>query len=603
MRIITDDNSIGHGIREAEKIVNFPLDYTVTAIKVTDGAGVAKSESNITVRYSEKSQFFYLLATAICGGFSAETGNCDYRKLGIMLDCARNAVPKVSAIKEFIVRAALSGYNYIALYLEDCLCVDGQPHFGYMRGRYSKDEIKEIVSFADLFGIEIVPFVQTLAHMGGIFRHWTQYYSIMRDTGDILLMDEPAVYGLIDNVFATVKECFGNCRINIGMDEAFLMTCGKYREKHGIANVGEVFSRHVKKVSELAVGYGLKPEAWADMFVKYKIEVPSGLSLRAWNYYAQNESEYFSIFDECVKIAKKCSFASAVHKWYGYVPLNEYSESVYLPALKALKGKTDDFLVTLWGDDGGECSFNAVWYSLLKISFLSRNGGEDLQSLSEFVKKILGYSEEELLSVDMPNKVFDGKFLKPVNPSKYILFKDIFIGNTDFSDGVYFKPYFKKTKEKFALLCEKGGFLKELFKEYHTLCAVLEIKCGLRTEIIKAYKSRDSLKLKTLAEEEIGEAFKAVDCFISALRQRWTKENKSFGFEVQLIRLGGLKERLNYCKNTILEYVCGKTDVIEELEEADLSPAASGDNYFDAKCFNDYEQNVTYCNLTHKIYT
>ena len=99
MRIITDDNSIGQGIREAEKIVNFPLDYTVTAIKVTDGAGVAKSESNITVRYSEKSQFFYLLATAICGGFSAETGNCDYRKLGIMLDCARNAVPKVSAIK------------------------------------------------------------------------------------------------------------------------------------------------------------------------------------------------------------------------------------------------------------------------------------------------------------------------------------------------------------------------------------------------------------------------------------------------------------------------------------------------------------------------
>ena len=92
-----------------------------------------------------------------------------------------------------------------------------------------------------------------------------------------------------------------------------------------------------------------------------------------------------------------------------------------------------------------------------------------MQSLSEFVKKILGYSEEELLSVDMPNKVFDGKFLKPVNPSKYILFKDIFIGNTDFSDGVYFKPYFKKTKEKFALLCEKGGFLKELFKEYDGL--------------------------------------------------------------------------------------------------------------------------------------
>ena len=34
------------------------------------------------------------------------------------------------------------------LYTEDTYEVDGQPYFGYMRGRYSKEEMKEIDDFA-----------------------------------------------------------------------------------------------------------------------------------------------------------------------------------------------------------------------------------------------------------------------------------------------------------------------------------------------------------------------------------------------------------------------------------------------------------------------
>ena len=63
--------------------------------------------------------------------------------LGIMIDCSRNAVPNLSALKKFIDITSKMGYNSIQLYTEDTFEVENEPLFGFMRGRYSFDEIKE----------------------------------------------------------------------------------------------------------------------------------------------------------------------------------------------------------------------------------------------------------------------------------------------------------------------------------------------------------------------------------------------------------------------------------------------------------------------------
>ncbi len=38
-------------------------------------------------------------------------------------------------------------------YTEDTYEVDGEPFFGYMRGRYTKAEMKEIDAFAEELGV------------------------------------------------------------------------------------------------------------------------------------------------------------------------------------------------------------------------------------------------------------------------------------------------------------------------------------------------------------------------------------------------------------------------------------------------------------------
>lgn len=60
--------------------------------------------------------------------------------------------------------------------------------------------------------------------------------------------------------------------------------------------------------------------------------------------------------------------------------------------------------------------------------------------------------------------------------------------------------------------------------------------------------------------------------FYEKLKTLWFKENKPFGFEMQTLRIGGLLQRIKDCKERIQDYVSGKTQAIEELEE-EILPA------------------------------
>ena len=66
-----------------------------------------------------------------------------FRRLGMMLDCSRNAVMSVQSIKRWIDVVSDMGYNTVLLYIEDTYEVDNQPYFGYLRGKYSQKELRE----------------------------------------------------------------------------------------------------------------------------------------------------------------------------------------------------------------------------------------------------------------------------------------------------------------------------------------------------------------------------------------------------------------------------------------------------------------------------
>ena len=149
---------------------------------------------------------------------------------GVMLDMSRNAVMKPDTVKKFVAYISSFGYNMLQLYTEDTYEVNNEPYFGYLRGGYKKEEIKEIDAYCKEKGVELIPCIQTLAHLKTIFK-WFEYQGV-NDYADILLIDEPRTYQLIDNMFATLAESFSSRKVHIGMDEAHMVGLGKYLDKH-----------------------------------------------------------------------------------------------------------------------------------------------------------------------------------------------------------------------------------------------------------------------------------------------------------------------------------------------------------------------------------
>jgi len=86
------------------------------------------------------------------------------------------------------------------------------------------------------------------------------------DTTDILLAGEERTAQLIDNMFSSVSQSFSSRKINIGMDEAFLLGRGNYFKKNGYRPQSEIFIRHLEHVRATAGKYGFNIEMWADMF-------------------------------------------------------------------------------------------------------------------------------------------------------------------------------------------------------------------------------------------------------------------------------------------------------------------------------------------------
>ena len=97
------------------------------------------------------------------------------RTFGTMLDCSRNAVPNLHTLKKWVDLTASLGYNTLLLYTEDTYEVPDEPYFGYMRGRYSQAELRELDAYAKKQGMTIMPCIQTLAHLYAIKR-WPEYW-------------------------------------------------------------------------------------------------------------------------------------------------------------------------------------------------------------------------------------------------------------------------------------------------------------------------------------------------------------------------------------------------------------------------------------------
>lgn len=533
----------------------------------------------------------------------------EYRFFGVMLDMSRNAVMKVSEVKKMIDHLHKMGYNMLQLYTEDTYEIDGEPYFGYMRGRYTGKEIKEIDAYAKSKGVELIPCVQTLAHFTNLVRHAA--YKPIVDVNDILLAGDEKTYELIDKIFKTLAENFTSRYVNIGMDEAHMVGLGRYLDKNGFQNRFDILIDHLKRVTEIAEKYGFKPHMWGDMFFRLlnrgtyladsvqevpeevRKQVPENVALAYWDYYNVEKENYDVMLDSYAKFGREVWFAGGAWSWNGFAPLNKYSLMTMGAAMKSVVERdVKDVLITMWGDNGKECSFYALLPSLYTIRQYA-DGNFNQAKIEKGFNKLFKLKYDEFMALDLPNTavkpILDKKGKEfPQNPCKSLLYADPFMGLMDkVVESEYVLPYaeYEKTLSNIA---KKAGEFSYIFDMESKLCSVLAIKAELGVKTRRAYKAKDMRTLALLVKD-YATLQKRLQKFHEAFCALWEKENKPFGWEIQDARLGGLNQRVKTCEIRLRAYIKGKTDKIDELEEEILPYIPN--MYF--QC-NNYQQIVSF---------
>ena len=523
-----------------------------------------------------------------------------FKYFGVMLDVSRNAVMTVDTLKWYLPILKKMGYNCVFLYSEDTYSVEGEPYFGYMRGRYTEQEMREMDEFASSIGIEIIPCVQALAHVNCTLR----WLHVNVDTDDIMLVDDDRTYELIDHMFASLSKSFKTRKIHVGMDEAYMLGRGKHLDLHGYEPISSIMKRHLDKVCEIAKKHGYEDVMlWSDMYLRafnngnYYLSdfvkvpkdiveaVPENVIPVYWDYYHKDERIYDIHFDAHKQMSKNTWFGGGAWSWGGFMPHNDYGILTMQPGIRsAIKNKVKNAFITMWGDDGAECSKVAMLPSLFAISEFAK-GNEDMDLIKAKFKKSFGISFDEFMLLDALNDIngTSREYNTPVNPCKYMLHSDYFNGFLDVTVVGGEGEKYRELAPKLWAVAKKTRKFGYLFRTAAALADALAVKFELGYKTRAAYQAGDKEELRRLAENDYKEAEKLIRAYLRVFEEQWFYENKPCGFDVQDIRIGATIQRTISCRRRLLDYVNGKIDAIPELDEK-LIP------------YRNFEKRSIYCN-------
>ncbi len=578
------------------KTVDFTYDKDIEfgefdGVKVEFDGENAKLSSNTKAGLARACFLFAMNISEGKKNFSIEE-KPRFNDCGIMLDCSRNAVMTVPALKKYINCMASIGMNYLMLYTEDTYEIEGRPLFGYLRGRYTTAELQEVDNYAESMGVELVPCIQTLGHLeqyikwgrDGAPDYTGEGISEIRNSDQTAFVGEGAdeTYRFIEDAIRACRKAFKTKRIHIGMDEAPDIAMGKYFKKHGVQPKFEAMLDHLNRVYEICKKYDFKPMMWSDMFFRlktggayyrYDFNFDKEIGERApdveqmyWDYYHDDPELYDGMFARHMELGKTISFAGGIVTFYGFVPVHEYSYKAATTAMRScLKYNIKTVVNTLWGDDGNETNAFLANPLLPVYTEYCYKGEdcteEDIKRVSEYFTKIK-FEDTALmgrLTFDIGDTLVQGRRM---------FYSDVMydLGNREENCDEFIAKY-SESRDRMKELMNLHDKNEETYRYAYLLYAMVTIKSELRKNLRNAYQSGNKTYLEKALSEYLPELLTLTEEFAKVHKKQWYSTYKPNGFEVLNYRYGGLTYRIKDAIETLDEYLSGKISEIPQLAE------------------------------------
>lgn len=556
---------------------------------------VIRKKSEVVIRYNRRIHFFRALGLLVESSFIHDEFEVfeepQFDLNGIMPDISQgNAIPNTKTVKEILNRMAVMGLNMLMLYMEDSYIIAEEPYFGYMRGKYSQSELKDLDDYAEAFGIELIPSIQTLAHLKDVLK-WKCYSNIEEDD-DTLLVGEPKTYEFIEKMIKAASAPFRTKRIHIGMDEAWKLGLGEYLKRNGLKNKNEIMLEHLGMVAKITEKYGLKPMMWSDMFFRtenlsgygdnydpnaaipeyVKESMPKPLDMVFWEYNKDDEEFYRKVIKKHKEFGRNPIFAGGIWNWMGFGVNYGLTFRTTNAALHVCKREgVKEVFATLWGDDTTESN---IFSTLLGMQLYAEHGyarelsTEKLKTRFEFCT---GARYEDFMNIKYLDETPDvsNDNMAMYNPSKYLLWQNILMGLYDKNiRGMDLNRHYEELGRKMKMAVGRNGGYGFVFELLEKLCSVLSMKAELGIAITDAYKDGNKVMLSAITKSILPELADRVKALRAFHRDLWLETNKYFGWEIVDARYGALLMDVDSAQMRINHYLAGKIECMEELEEA-----------------------------------
>lgn len=565
-------------------IIEFSFDGEITVKEGINGTYVKYDGKNAVIGFStipQQARCFFLLSMHIKNGEDnfeiSESPQFD--TIGPMLDLSRGKVMKVEAIKRYIDVIVTLGMNMFMMYTEDMFDLEDYPMFGYLRGRYSLAELKEVDDYAYSLGVEVIPCIQTLGHLGKYLR-WSEAAPI-KENANVLLVGEEKTYKFIEQEIITMRKAFRSNKIHLGMDEAFGLGMGNYLKKHGLCPESEIFYEHLERVLEISKKYFDSPMIWSDMlfnnpdgipyydkFILPQDRVdgaPKDVSLVYWDYYREDFDYYDKLLTQHVRFDNDIYFAGGLWTWDGIVPNFTYTLNTSKPAMEAcFKHNIKTFIITLWLSGQAGADFMQAVPGLTVFSEYCYKGknctDDDIYNASKHISGV----DRELYHALSDNYIG----LRGARSfGKAVMYGDPLVNLTNLIVD-YDEAYNKFANSLEVLKARPNYKYNEFFTAIfrHGLC-----KLELYKNLKNAYKAGDKAYLEKAANVILPEAIAAFDKMYELFKADWKRDYKILDIMMYTHDFGGARLRMLDAVETINDYLNGKTDCIEELEAEIIS--------------------------------
>ncbi len=549
-------------------------------LRFQEGAALSVAATDNCVTVTSRSLTEALRGTGLAlAGIECADEALPFQQFGVMVDLSRNAVMTPAAIKALFCKLALTGYNTALLYLEDTYILPDEPHFGYLRGGYTCDEIRELDDFAHTLGIELVGCIQTLGHLATFLR--TAGAAPVKDTASVLMLREEKTYELIRKMINFWSTACRSRRIHVGMDEAHDLGRGNFLDKHGFCRYTDLFNSHLNRVTEICAQSGLSPMIWSDMYFRICSAggdyfepdtvippevcqaVPPAVKLVYWDYSHTEPEHYAGMLAAHQVFQREIAVAGGIWTWYRITYDHQQTIDRMTHCLDMARAHgIKEFFFTIWGDDGAYCDFDSAFAGLLwGADRAYGNAGDDTNKL-ERLSQALGsksYAQAVLASqinYQSPrreNGVGTLSILLWDDPLLGIGWRELELDDPEMQDAFL------------AALNINADALPD-YPYAVAAAAFLTAKIHLRRTLLAAYKERNLTALRALRLEEIPQILTLLEDLSSQFRKQWLSRFKYDGLECIQLRFGGLAARYRELSTRLQELEEQVIDAIPELE-------------------------------------